>query len=56
MRSLEREIAKLARKAVMEIVTKKVKKVAFTRKNLEKFAGVHVFRYGETEEEDMVAW
>ena len=54
VRSLEREIAKLARKAVMEIVTKKAKKVQVTRKNLEKFAGVRVFRYGETEEEDMV--
>ena len=54
VRSLEREIAKLARKAVMEIVTKKAKKVAFTRKNLEKFAGVRVYRYGETEDEDMV--
>ena len=54
VRALEREIAKLARKAVMEIVTKKVKKVAFTRKNLEKFAGVRVYRYGETEAEDMV--
>ena len=54
VRALEREIAKLARKAVMEIVTKKAKKVAFTRKNLEKFAGVRVFRYGETEAEDMV--
>ena len=54
VRSLEREIAKLARKAVMEIVTKKTKKVTFTRKNLEKYAGVRVFRYGETEAEDMV--
>ena len=54
VRSLEREIAKLARKAVMEIVTKKAKKVAFTRKNLEKFAGVKQFRFGETEETDMV--
>ena len=54
VRSLEREIAKLARKAVMEIVTKKAKKVSFTRKNLDKFAGVRVFRYGETEDEDMV--
>jgi ATP-dependent Lon protease len=54
VRSLEREIAKLARKAVMEIVTKKAKKISFTRKNLDKFAGVRVFRYGETEDEDMV--
>jgi ATP-dependent Lon protease len=54
VRSLEREIAKLARKVVMEIVTKKAKKVAITRKNLEKFAGVRMYRFGETEDEDMV--
>ena len=54
VRSLEREIAKMARKAVMEIVTKKAKKVAINRKNLEKFAGVKMYRYGETEDEDMV--
>ena len=39
VRSLEREIANVARKAVKEIVTKKAKKVAITRKNLEKYAG-----------------
>jgi ATP-dependent Lon protease len=54
VRSLEREIAGLARKAVKEIVAKKAKKVAITRKNLEKFAGVRKFRYGELEAEDMV--
>jgi ATP-dependent Lon protease len=54
VRNLEREIANLARKAVKEIVTKKTKKIAIGRKNLEKFAGVRRFRYGETEEEDMV--
>jgi ATP-dependent Lon protease len=54
VRNLEREIANLARKAVKEIVTKKTAKVAFTRKNLEKFAGVKKFRFGETEAEDMV--
>jgi len=54
VRNLEREIANLARKAVKEIVTKKTKKVAITRKNLEKYAGVQKFRYGETESEDMV--
>jgi ATP-dependent Lon protease len=54
VRNLEREIANLARKAVKEIVTKKVKKVAIGRKNLEKYAGVRRFRYGETEAEDMV--
>jgi ATP-dependent Lon protease len=54
VRSLEREIAGLARKAVKEIVSKKARKVAITRKNLEKFAGVRKFRYGEAEAEDMV--
>ena len=54
VRNLEREIANLARKAVKEIVTKKTKKVAITRKNLDKYAGVRRFRYGEAEAEDMV--
>ena len=54
VRNLEREIANLARKAVKEIVTTKVKKVAFTSKNLEKYAGVRKFRYGEAELEDEV--
>src|SRR6201993_763829 len=55
VRSLEREIANLARKSVKELVTNKgSKKIAITRKNLEKFAGVKKFRFGETEAEDMV--
>ncbi|MDE1907371.1 MAG: endopeptidase La, partial [Rhodospirillales bacterium] len=54
VRNLEREIATLARKAVKEIVTAKTKKVGITKRNLEKFAGVPKFRYGETESEDMV--
>jgi ATP-dependent Lon protease len=54
VRNLEREIANLARKAVKEIVTSKVKKVSITMKNLPKFSGVPRFRYGETEAEDMV--
>ncbi len=54
VRNLERELANLARKAVREIVTKKTRKVSITRKNLEKYAGVPKFRYGETEAEDMV--
>jgi ATP-dependent Lon protease len=54
VRSLEREIGGLARKVVREIVAKKASKIAITLKNLEKFAGVHKFRYGEAEAEDMV--
>jgi ATP-dependent Lon protease len=54
VRSLERELAGIARKAVREIVAKKSKKVTVTVKNLERFAGVRKFRYGEAEAEDMV--
>jgi ATP-dependent Lon protease len=54
VRNLERELANLARKAVKEIVTKKTKKVSINIKNLEKYAGIRRFRYGETESEDMV--
>jgi len=54
VRNMEREIANLARKVVKEIVTSKTKKVAITSKNLEKFAGVRKFRFGEAESEDMV--
>jgi len=54
VRSLEREIGNLARKSVMELVTKKTKKVAVTKKNVEKFAGVKKYRFGEAESEDMV--
>ena len=55
VRNMEREIANIARKAVKEMVTNKTaKKITVTRKNLEKFAGVRKFRFGETEAEDMV--
>ena len=54
VRNLERELANLARKAVKELVTKKTKKVTITAKNLDKYAGVQKFHYGEAESEDMV--
>ena len=55
VRNLEREIANLQRKATKELVTnKKLKLVKVTPKNLEKYAGVRKFRWGETETEDMV--
>ena len=54
VRSLERELAGLARKAVREIVSKKSKSVTITPKNLEKYAGVRKFRFGEMEGEDQV--
>ncbi|MFC0408155.1 endopeptidase La [Roseomonas elaeocarpi] len=54
VRSYERELGGVARKAVREIVSGKAKKVAVTRKNLEKYAGVQKYRYGEAELEDQV--
>ncbi|MDA0239352.1 MAG: endopeptidase La [Proteobacteria bacterium] len=54
VRSLERELANLARKATKEIMMKGLKKVTVTQRNLEKFAGVRKYRYGEVEAEDMV--
>ncbi|MGE5516120.1 MAG: endopeptidase La [Bacteroidota bacterium] len=54
VRNLERELANLARKATTEIVSKGKKKVVINAKNLEKYAGIRKFRYGEAELEDMV--
>jgi ATP-dependent Lon protease len=54
VRSLEREIAKLARKAVKEILMGKKQAVTVTAENLEEYLGVPKFRYGEAELEDQV--
>jgi len=55
VRSLEREIANLARKAVKEIaVEKDVTSIKVTVKNLDKYAGIRKFRFGETEADDLV--
>jgi len=54
VRSLEREIAGLARKAVREILSTDVKKIVVKPEDLDRYAGVRKFRYGEAELEDMV--
>ncbi len=54
VRNLEREIANLTRKAIKDILMKKLTKITVTRRNLEKFSGVRRFRYGEVEETDLV--
>jgi ATP-dependent Lon protease len=54
VRNLEREIAKLARKAVTEIVKGKTKTVEVTPDTLEGFLGVKRHRYGLAELEDQV--
>jgi ATP-dependent Lon protease len=54
VRNLERELANLARKAVKDLVRKTKATLRITRRNLETYAGVRRFRYGEVEAEDLV--
>jgi ATP-dependent Lon protease len=54
VRNLEREIANLSRKAIKDILMKKLTAVSVSRRNLEKYAGVKKYRFGEVESEDMV--
>ena len=54
VRNLDRELAKLERKAVKQILTGKTKQVAITDDNLPDFLGVPKFRYGEAETEDQI--
>ncbi|MCT8328979.1 endopeptidase La [Albidovulum sediminis] len=54
VRNLEREIAKIARKALTKIVRKDVERVEVVPANLEDFLGVKRFRYGLAEKEDQV--
>jgi ATP-dependent Lon protease len=54
VRSLEREIAKLARKAVKEILMGTTKTAKVIPENVEHYLGVPKYRYGEAELEDQV--
>jgi len=54
VRNLEREIANLARKSIKEILMKGLDKIQITRRNLDKYAGVRKYRFGEAELEDLV--
>ncbi|WP_417489715.1 endopeptidase La [Maricaulis sp.] len=54
VRSLEREIANLARKSVRRLQGGKAERVDITVDNLGEFAGVRKYRFGESEREDRV--
>ncbi len=54
VRTLEREIARLARKALRAILEKKVDHVVVTPENLGDYAGVRKFKHGVSEEEAQV--
>ncbi len=54
VRTLEREIARLARKSLRQILEGKVESVTVTPENLGEFAGVRKFRHGVSDEENQV--
>ncbi|MCP4827189.1 MAG: endopeptidase La [Shimia sp.] len=54
VRNLERELAKLTRKAVTKIVKGEAETVSVTPDNLDDFLGVKKFRYGLAEDENQV--
>jgi len=54
VRSLEREIAKVARKAVTRIIKGEDKQIRVTSENLSDFLGVRKYKYGLAEESDQV--
>ncbi len=54
VRTLERELARLARKSLRKILEKEVESVRITPENLSDFAGVRKFKHGMGEEEAQV--
>jgi ATP-dependent Lon protease len=60
VRSLEREISKIGRKAVKQLLTEKqesdskVKRIAVTPRNLDKFLGVRKYSFGMAEKKNQV--
>jgi ATP-dependent Lon protease len=54
VRTLEREIAKLARKALRRILEGKAEKIEITPENLADFSGVRKYRHGIGEDENQI--
>ncbi|PEL31395.1 endopeptidase La [Bacillus pseudomycoides] len=54
VRTLERQIAKICRKAAKIIVTEERKRIIVTEKNITELLGKHIFRYGQAETKDQV--
>jgi len=54
VRSLEREIANLARKAIKKILTKELKTVEVNADNIGDFSGVPKYHFGQAEADDAV--
>ena len=54
VRSLERELANLARKTVRDLEREKLVAITIDTERLAKYAGVKRYRYGETDAEDLI--
>src|SRR5215212_2439097 len=54
VRTLERELAKIARKSLRQILENKAERIELTAENLGEFLGVRKYRYGMGEEEDQI--
>jgi ATP-dependent Lon protease len=54
VRSLERELGKLARKTVRDLAREKTISITIDDQRLADYAGVRKYRYGETDEEDQI--
>ncbi|WP_412508661.1 endopeptidase La [Roseovarius sp. SYSU LYC5161] len=54
VRNMEREIAKVCRKAVTQLIKKEVSRVEVSAENLSDYLGVRKHRYGLAEEEDQI--
>jgi ATP-dependent Lon protease len=54
VRTLERELAKIARKSLRQILESKTERVSLTEENVGEYLGVRRFRYGVGEEEDQI--
>ena len=54
VRSLEREISKLLRKALKSIIIKKRRSCSISKRNIESYLGVKKFKFGEIESKSLV--
>jgi len=54
VRSLERELSKISRKATKNILSDGIKNIKITKDNISDYLGVYKFRYGEAERDNQI--
>ena len=54
VRSLERELSKISRKATKNILSDNVKNIKITKENISDYLGVYKYRYGEAERDNQI--